>query len=285
MTRALPFFTIAVLAAATDASAGLPTCHKSRTIETMSRVDAHTFRLCWQSPDACFALDVNAKTLAWMPVIKPRPAADVADNLPGVTVGMTVTLCDDKGKDCRDYVTPPEPVSAYAPTFAFANADRSRIAAVTESAVTLFDGAGKKLGTIASWKQGESVVWSFDAAWFFGDRVYLQMHEGRLTEKRVFDLTGKLVADLGSTAEGAIHLADGTVAIVSRNGEVVDLRDKAGARKKRVEVFGSSSTHEASEVALAADGRIAVALEDGSVTLVDVANGNRTVVDPPKACP
>jgi len=142
------YVAIAVLATTAAISTYAPAkpaaCHGAQgALETMARVDAHTLRLCWQSPDACFTLDLNAKALAWTPAAYPKssPALGPASVIPGVTVGMTVSLCGTDGKDCRDFVVPPGPVDTQSDTYALANADRSLIAAVDErTTITPFDG-------------------------------------------------------------------------------------------------------------------------------------------------
>lgn len=191
---------IAVLAAiSTDASANPPACHSAHgSIEWMSCVDAHTLRLCWQSPDACFTFDLRAKSPAWIPVARPkRSSATTPDPpIPGVTVGMTVNVCGADGKACRDFVVPPRPVTTSSATYALVNAGRSLIAAVTERTITLFDGKGAKRGAIVSWKPNISgIAWSFAEIWFYGDRVYVQLRAGNDAEIQVFDTKAAKIAE------------------------------------------------------------------------------------------
>jgi hypothetical protein len=286
--------TLAVLASISAlASAKPPACHDARaSIESMVRVDAHTLRLCWQEPDACFALDLDAKSPAWTPVTKQKSVAAFDPLLPvaGVTVGMTVNLCDPDGKDCGDFVVPPGPVTTLADTYALANADRSLIAAVSRDTITLFDGKGATRGAIQSWKACVNCEgWSFDGVWFYGDRVYVAMHAGDKAESRVFDTKGAKIAELGGVAFAPpLQLADGTIVIATAYGENLDVRDRLGNRTKLVDVFGPPQSPRQSDrvdlVALLRDGRVAVARGDGSVALVDVATGARSILPSPPAC-
>jgi hypothetical protein len=286
---------IAVLASiSAHASAKPPACHSAHAaIEWMVRVDAHTLRLCWQEPDACFALDVDAKSPAWTPATKRKAGDAPLRPIAGVTVGMTVNLCGPDGKDCRDFVVPPGPVTMLDDTYALANADRSLIAAVNRETITLFDGKGATRGAIHSWKACvDCEGWSFDGLWFYGDRVYVEMHAGDKADSRVFDTRGAKIAELGD-GSGVAHapplqLADGTIVVATAFGEKLDVRDKLGNRTKLVDVFGaphsSRQPERVDQTALLADGRVAVARGDGAVALVDVATGARSMLPAPPVC-
>jgi hypothetical protein len=283
---------LAILATATPASAR-PACHGAHSaIESMARLDAHTLRLCWQQPETCFVLDLDAKSPAWTPAAKQRSAPGPSDTIPGVTVGMTVNLCGTDGKDCRDFVVPPRPVTPDAMTYAVANADRSLIAAVSWHTITLFDGKGTRRGAITSWKPEVGIAWSFEHIWFYGDRVFVEMSDGGDADMRVFDTTGTKVVELGDgggvSRAAPVQLRDGTIALATTYGEKLDVRDRTGKRSKLVEVFGATPSPElsdrAEELALLPDGRVAVARGDGSVALVDVATGTHTVLAAPPEC-
>jgi hypothetical protein len=293
--------TIAVLATtaaiSTHALAQPAACHGAHAaIETMARVDAHTLRLCWQSPEACFTLDLDAKSLAWTPAAYPKSssAPGPATVIPGVTVGMTVSLCGTDGKDCRDFVVPPGPVDTQSDTYALANADRSLIAAVDErTTITLFDGKGGKRGTIPSWKACTNCVgWRIDGIWFYGDRIYVEMTDGDHAETRVFDTKGAQIAELGDgggvSRSPPLQLADGTIAVATAFGEKLDVRDKLGNRAKLLDVFGPAQSprldDRAVQVALTPDGHVAVARGDGSVALVNIAAGTHAELPPPPVC-
>ncbi|HEY1815070.1 MAG TPA: hypothetical protein VGG74_22135 [Kofleriaceae bacterium] len=283
---------LAVLCA--HASAKPPACHSARAaIEWMVRVDAHTLRLCWQEPDACFALDLDAKSPAWTPTTRRKVGVDLTPPIAGVTVGMTVNLCGSDGKDCRDFVVPPGPVTTLGDTYALANADRSLIAAVNRETITLFDRKGATRGAIHSWKACvDCEGWSFDGIWFYGDRIYVEMHAGDKADSRVFDAKGAKIAELGDGTGVAyvppLQLADGTIVVATAYGEKLDVRDKLGNRTKLVDVFGSPQSPRQSDrvdqVGLLPDGRVAVARGDGSVGLVDVATGARSMLPAPPAC-
>ena len=274
------------------ASAEPPACYgKHASIEIMDRLEAHTLRLCWQDPDSCFTLGVDAKPSAWKPAGKRTSyPAFHRTPIPGVTVGMTVNVCGTDGKDCRDFVVPPSPVDTLDETFALANADRSLIAAVNWQTVTLFDGKGGKRGTIASWRACvDCEGWFFDGIWFYGDRIYVEMHAGDKAEIRVFDTKGAKIADLGDVPHvPPLALADGAIAVATAFGESLDVRDKLGNRAKLVDVFGPPPSRKqavsAVQTAITRDGHVAIARADGSVALVDVATGGHELVTPPPEC-
>ncbi len=293
MKRALAALALAVVASlCPPVSAKPPACYGHHaSIETMERLDTHTLRLCWQNPSSCFTLDVDAKSPAWLPASKRTSSPGFHRTpIPGVTVGMTVNVCGTDGKDCRDFVVPPSPVDTLDDTYALANADRSLIAAVNSETVTLFDGKGGKRGTIASWRACvDCEGWSFDGIWFYGDRIYVEMHAGDKAEMRVFDTKGGKIADLGDVPRAPpLALADGAIAVATAAGESLDVRDKLGNRTKLLDVFGPPPSRtrpvSAVETAVTRDGHVAIARDDGSVALVDVATGGHALVAPPPEC-
>ncbi len=291
MRRALVALAVVTWVCA-PASAKPPACYgRHASIEIMERLDAHTLRLCWQDPSSCFTLDVDAKSPAWKPAARRTSyPAFHRTPIPGVTVGMTVNVCGTDGNDCRDFVVPPAPVDTLDETWAVANADRSLIAAVNWETVTLFDSKGGKRGTIASWRACVNCEgWSFDGIWFYGDRIYVEMHAGDKAELRVFDTKGAKIADLGDVPRvPPLALAGGTIVVATAFGESLDVRDKLGNRTKLVAVFGPPPSRDlavsAVETALTRDGHVAIARADGSVALVDVATGGHTIVTPPPEC-
>ncbi len=291
MKRALAALAV-VTSVCAPASAKPPACYGHHaSIEIMERIDAHTLRLCWQKPDSCFTLDVDAKSPAWMPAAKRTSYPGFHRTpIPGVTVGMTVNVCGADGKDCRDFVVPPGPVDTFDDTYALANADRSLIAAVNSDTVTLFDGKGGKRGTVKSWRACvDCEGWSFDGIWFYGERIYVEMHAGDKAEMRVFDTKGAKIADLGAVPRvPPLALADGAIAVATAFGESLDVRDKLGNRTKLVDVFGPPPSRKlavsAVQTTLTRDGHVAIARADGSVALVDVASGGHEIVAPPPEC-
>lgn len=267
-----------------------PTCMSPDPALYDHRRSGDALALCYLETDtivACWSFDLVSAT--WTPRERhPRERAGPPPRQVAVQPGKA-TVCKSDRSDCRT-VAITFPVDKDRSVEADTNADRSRIAVVTD-AIRVVDTTGRVISTIRPWPtpmSGEpNVPWSFQSARFVGPALATYIADTPITfEIRLFDPnTGKTIGEVGKGMSDEylpVEVAPNQFAFVTFEKSAIVIYDVTTAKRiKRYDVEPARDADGYGALVLAPDRKALFLIRDTTAYRIDLATHQVTAFAAP----